>query len=741
MNINGRPDFNGDRISEKVRAELLKLAESLKDGDRSASLSPQTRKARYRALLSETGDPQLAQAGLERLIGGNDLVGIAYLERGLTCARSVCRIHLRDANGTTTGFGTGFLVAPGVVMTNHHVIGSPEEAQYAVAEFDYELDAKGRDRAVTTFQLVPGVLADPALDFCLVNLASRSTDGARSPEEYGWLVLDGTPNKAFVGEYLTVIQHPGGERKQICVRENKLLKYDDEKPVLWYQTDTVAGSSGSPVFNQSWQVVALHHSAVAREDKDGNTLAVSGKPWNPKTDDDSMVDWFANEGIRISKIVKWLAEENSDLARAVLEARPATDRESANAQRGAAGLLPSGRIEDQELRVTVPVQIAVRVGDLPRVGHARQPAPAARAAAPARVRPAAIVGPIADGTEKVEIDQDNYPDRPGYDPDFLGGGARRVPLPDLNGAQRDRAVALIRDGEGIELKYWNYSVVLDRDRRLAFYSAVNVDAAKRPKGAGRSGDKWYADTRVGERLQLGSEFYSEQANLEADRTANPFDRGHLTRRLDAQWGTTAAKAKRNGDDSFHWTNCAPQHWQFNQGAKRWLGLEDYVIATFAEGGKACVINGPIFDAPISKRSEDGTLRPALGGKRHPDPTFKGVAIPKAFFKIVACPGVGGRLSAAAFYMSQEDFLLGIDRLKGMPETDEKLTKPEARMFQVRVKDIEKLTGLDFGPLAEADEIANEALAADRAVDVEEVQRFTRTREAMRVPMVGAGGAE
>jgi hypothetical protein len=59
---------------------------------------------------------------LERLIGANDLVGIAYLERGFRAPKSICRIHLRDAHSNTVGRGTGFLVAPGVLMTNHHVI-------------------------------------------------------------------------------------------------------------------------------------------------------------------------------------------------------------------------------------------------------------------------------------------------------------------------------------------------------------------------------------------------------------------------------------------------------------------------------------------------------------------------------------------------------------------------------------------------------------------------------------------
>jgi endonuclease G len=84
--------------------------------------------------------------------------------------------------------------------------------------------------------------------------------GTQSLSQFGWLPLSNREGKAIVGEFLSIIQHPGGERKQVCVRENKLLRYGDD--TLWYQADTVAGSSGSPVFNPFWQVVALHHSGV-----------------------------------------------------------------------------------------------------------------------------------------------------------------------------------------------------------------------------------------------------------------------------------------------------------------------------------------------------------------------------------------------------------------------------------------------------------------------------------------------
>jgi hypothetical protein len=65
-------------------------------------------------------------------------------------------------------------------------------------------------------------------------------------------------------------------------------------------------------------------------------------------------------------------------------------------------------------------------------------------------------------------------------------------------------------------------------------------------------------------------------------------------------------------------------------------------------------------------------------------------------------------------MSQEDILATVDRLSGMPAIEEeKLTTAEAKLYQVRVADIERLTGLDFGPMAAGDTKAFEGIDVAR----------------------------
>lgn len=709
--------------ASRSRLNPMGLANKLGDGDRSTYTTKAQRQARYSQLLAESGNAQVAQTALERLIGGNDLVSVNYLMRGAFVARSICRIRLRNASGNTVGFGTGFLIAPGILLTNHHVIPSAAEAAHAQAEFDYELDANGTSKIPVVFSILssPAPITSQPLDFCIAALSTRSIDGKHDLNIFGYLPLSPTPGKAFVGEYLTIIQHPNGERKQICVRENKLLKFDENAPTLWYQTDTVAGSSGSPVFNGSWQVVALHHSGVPKTDKQGRWLTIDGRLWDNSMDE-SKVAWLANEGIRISRIVEFLQKSYSgDPLSATVVAQSTTSPSFGEARSlAAAGVssLSNGNtkeIVDGEMQVTIPLRISIRVGDL-TVPHfnsnpssTAQPAPfqpATMRSPPSRPLSGALTdlhvsGISGPAIESVNIDQSNYTDRTGYDPKFLGA---TLPLPALKTAALQKKRLKLKGG-GFILKYWNYSVMMHAERQLAFYSVVNVDSKLRPTSGGRDGDRWYYDPRCPQKEdQLGPEFYGQQSTFEANREKNPFDRGHLTRRLDAQWGRTESQKKRNGDDSFHWSNCSPQHYLFNQGSKQWLGLEDYVISTFAkETGKATVFNGPVFDAPLSKIDADGRVTPDITGKTHPDPTFGDVAIPKLFYKIVACRKGRSGLAVAAFLLSQEEFLLTMDRLHGMPPfVEEKLSEAEARLFQVRVTDIERITGLDFGPLSKHD---------------------------------------
>ena len=702
--LNSDPHFpvNADPLLSQT---LERAIAQLKKDDSLRKASPKQIARRKDLLADQFDDPDMAEVRLERIMAGNDLTDISYLTTGLAKSRSVGRVVIRD-HGRVIGYGTGFLVAPGVLMTNRHVLKNESFVRDSSVQFGYERDASGTELEPVefAFRIDPLPIIDQALDMALVRVETASTDG-QPLDSFGWLRLNPSPGKTFVGEYLTIIQHPRGERKQICVRENKLLKFDDNSPFLWYQTDTVGGSSGSPAFNGSWDVVALHHSSVPRTKRVGRRdvwLTKDGSVWSAEMGDGA-VDWIANEGVRISRIVEFLARRHDSHALS-REVREATESPAHEALATPFGTRAGGGgiqvIKDRKgnTRVFLPVEIDIKlgIGENPEVRETR----IAAAPAPAQADGSPMPTPGGGVDEAVEIDKTNYGKRNGYDPKFLGDGLV-VPLPKVASTKFGKPLKI--KGNSTVLDYWNYSVVMNADRGLAFFSAANV-FPKNPNTS-QDGNKFERDPRVDqvkESAQIGKEFYKKQEEFEAeDRTRNPFDQGHLSRREYLQWGKTKKVAKRNGDDSFHSTNCAPQHFEFNQNRKAsgiWYRLEKSAVDALSVGDNLCIINGPVFDAPLCKPDADGILRLNLGGARKPDQTFGGVKIPKLYFKVVAYND-DGELRAKAFVVTQEDLLKTVDRLHA--DEAAALSDAEIRLYQVKVPDLQSLTGLTFGLPASA----------------------------------------
>ncbi|MET7619255.1 endonuclease [Streptomyces sp. NPDC005408] len=242
--------------------------------------------------------------GLERLMGRNDLIGVGFLEAGFLAARSIGRVTLRSGGGTL--HGTGFLVSPTLLMTNNHVLRNADEAGRGVIEFNFQAGLDGQPLVPVVFKLEPQTffVTDRALDFSVVAVAQRSQDG-RPLSPFGRLPLKEAEGKVILGEMVNIIQHPNGEPKQLALRENKVV--DLLEMFVHYATDTAPGSSGSPVFNDQWEVVALHHAGVPRTDENGKPLAVDGSIWEPEMGENRL-DWMANEGVRISRVLGTLRQ-------------------------------------------------------------------------------------------------------------------------------------------------------------------------------------------------------------------------------------------------------------------------------------------------------------------------------------------------------------------------------------------------------------------------------------------------
>jgi endonuclease G, mitochondrial len=262
--------------------------------------------------------------------------------------------------------------------------------------------------------------------------------------------------------------------------------------------------------------------------------------------------------------------------------------------------------------------------------------------------------------EPARVDRD-YSDRGGYDRAFLEGFD--VPLPALTDAHLADAPVPPGAADPV-LRYHHFSVIMSGSRRLARVTAANVDG-RRHFDLDRASDRWIFDDRVPD-TQVGNSVYD----------GNPFDRGHLVRRLDPSWGDRIDIALAAVNDTFHFTNCAPQHERFNRNPRTWHGVEDFILShADCDNLRLSVFTGPVLDPDDP-----------------PHAAFPEFRIPRRFWKVVAVlPESRDSLSALAFVLSQAEL---IETVVAAPA--------DAKDFQVSVAEVERLTELDFGDLREFD---------------------------------------
>ena len=570
--------------------------------------------------------------------------------------------------------GTGFVVGKGLVATNRHVAqifaqGLGLTIRYgggdAAIDFKRQVDTPEDDRS--DYLSVRGVeMIHPYWDMALLQVDGLRTDkmlrlSVLSPDQLvnrnivavGYPALDprndaALQDKIFGGVYYVKRLQPGVVRARA-----KVQSFENQVNAMTHDASTLGGNSGSAIIDvDSGEVVALHFAGeylkanyavpmfeLARDSRVASKLNFDGRVAATSDFDPA---WRS------------LGAEATRPPTPSIPTPPSTPLQSSQ---------PSAA-EESESTWIVPLRVIVSVGTPSR------PTPIVRG-----------VGAVADqmaaagveAEEAVVVNQD-YSDRPGYDPNFLD--TLKVPLPAISDAmQQDTATVrpdARKNGDPFELVYYHYSVYMNKRRRTAWFSAANVDGDHRPQIGKRQGDRWYQDTRILKTEQLGQDAFE-----------HGIDRGHLTRREDTAWGDDVESATAANNDTFHFTNCSLQASPFNRGKDRWQGLEQFLLEQHAkkERRRMMVITGPLFSSndPVYKN----------------DRMNYSVRCPLQFWKVCVLIRQDDTPAASGFVLGQED----IQSLPGFEEAF------DVAAVQIRIADLEKRTGLDFGRLRDFDHFA------------------------------------
>lgn len=616
----------------------------------------------------------------------------------------VGRIELVGSPAIPYG-GTGFLVGPNLVMTNRHV------AQlFAVGLGTKGLRFIDRMGAGIDFVREHGT-ADPGTPFAIRriamvhpfwDLALLETEGL---ETRGWLSFAPAEPEPANPRRMAVIGYPAFDPRNDARVQDQVFggiynvkrlqpglfngrrtidSFGKPVPAATHDSSTLGGNSGSVVIEAaSGRALGLHFAGIYRD----SNFAV---PAADLARDKRMID----AGLSF--------EPPGQPARGPWDSywgATASDERAGHVSPSDSGLQTPAGTAAPAVRIKIPVEVELSIG-----------------VAGAHLTGAAVAGAGGAHTEKmVEPFHDPVElERGGYDAEFLG-----IPVP-MPTPRRIEDCARLADGS-TELKYYNFSVVMNARRRLALFAASNVDArpaAKEPEPghrytrAGLTGlgegdvEKWYTDPRIRGIEQLPDRFFTK------DRQA--FDKGHIVRREDVAWGTSFAQVRRANGDTYFVTNCSPQTAGFNRSNRtdNWGALEDLVLKQ-AKSERYCVFAGPV----LSDSDPEFSGVDDLGAAR--------VRIPQKYWKVVVARD-GDALKTFAFVIRHD-----------LSQTPMEFAVPASwRPRMIRLSDLAvELDSIDFAPeLLAADQFDAMGAATEGAV-------LDATMEAVKAMAPTTGGLE
>jgi endonuclease G len=614
------------------------------------------------------------------------------IERALP---SVGRIELPGNSRLPYG-GTGFVVGKNLLMTNRHVaaifasgLGTRSVAfkPQAEAGIDFLRELGGPAGSVLTVRRV--VMIHPYWDMAILEV--ENLPAAHEP-----LKLSVEDFAERDKEEIAVVGYPAFDPRNDAAEQDKVMarQYGVKRlqpgqlhkrgqtesfgklvPAAVHDCSTLGGNSGSFVLHlATGNVMALHFGGryhdknysvpMSELARDGRVVdaglnfvgqAAGGvPPWS---------DWWEKADLVEAVEPEKEPTRQSPALVAATNAVKTTDKTTAKTTAGTIATTKEG----DGVTIEIPLQITVRLGT---------PGTAVSAGGGAQVEAvAAEGGDIIEAMVEPEHDT-KFETRTGYDPQFLG------PTIEIPQPRDPNVIAAGRKGEKV-FHYQNFSIIMNAERRLAHVTASNVTAdpkLKKPdltkeytrkalSGLGNNDqERWFLDPRLDDKFQLPDVFFT--------RDNGAFDKGHIVRREDVNWGTTFKLVVRANGDTYHVTNCSPQVAEYNQSARgieNWGDLENHVL-TSAASERLAQFAGPVLDP------DDRVFVGAGGGK-----VKIRARIPARFWKVIISKTEEG-LAAFGFVLEQD--------LSDV-EFEEFLVPPEFAPHMFPLTDIADMAGVDF----------------------------------------------
>jgi endonuclease G len=563
---------------------------------------------------------------------------------------SIGRIELPMTPNIPYG-GTGFVVGPNLLMTNRHVarlfaegVGTYLTYQPGSSAVDFKREDGTSETDTSALVKVTGVvMIHPYWDMALLTVDGLPVSAmplklsVQAPEELVGkdVVVVGYPardyrndldlqDRIFEKKYGLKRMQPGKVQMRARIRS-----FESLVDAMTHDSSTLGGNSGSALIEvATGTIVGLHFAgeylkanyAVPMYELARDSRVVNGVNLNFQGTVSFTDAWVG----------AWTRLDGSANPTA-----PKEEQKNTHVQSPVSALppIPDGAV----VTFTIPLHVTISVGTAVKVD----------AGASVVLTPTTDVLAEAE-IEKVPVIYPNLELRTGYQKDFLefpDGNA--VPMPQLTVA--GKAVAAKLDDGSLVLHYHKFSVVMHKKRRLALFTAANVDwrPEKRQIGVqkpsrkqlngftGNEREDWVTDPRIPLDHQLPDYFYTHDVGA--------FDRGHLVRRDDVAWGETFADMQKGNGDTFHTTNCSPQTAEFNQakhGDTNWGALEN-MVQRETKAEKVCVFSGPVLDD--DDRYFHGTVKSGVEVS---------IQIPSKFWKIIVANN-GGEPAVFGFVIDQD----------------------------------------------------------------------------------------